>query len=210
MRGLIYKNNSIFFKSIDKKLILIATGAILILFFNAGTYSGLFASIMLAMTIGIQNIATFSFDEKAGWKKYQLAMPINNFTVVASKYISVVYTVAFSVLGSIVFNTLSSIIFPNFDVLIWVVSIAIAIIIPLIWTGFCLPLNYGLGFHSTQIMGIIIVFPIFYFVKYFEDGPGIGAMVNSVYSVLLIAGIAAILIFGISLMISTIGYSKKN
>ena len=36
------------------------------------------------------------------------------------------------------------------------------------------------------------------------------AMVNSVHSYVLITGIAAILIFGISLIISTIGYSRKN
>lgn len=104
----------------------------------------------------------------------------------------------------------SSMIFQNFDMLIWVFSIAAAIIIPLIWTGVCLPLTYWFGFRSAQTMGLIIVIPMFYFVKYFEDGPGIAAMVNSVYSYILIAGIAAILIFGISLVISTIGYNKKN
>ena len=56
----------------------------------------------------------------------------------------------------------------------------------------------------------IVVIPMFYFVKYFEDGPGMAAMVNSIYSYVLITGIAAILIFGISLIISTIGYSRKN
>lgn len=35
MRGLIYKDISIFFKSIDKKLILIAAAAIVLLIFNA-------------------------------------------------------------------------------------------------------------------------------------------------------------------------------
>lgn len=104
----------------------------------------------------------------------------------------------------------SSMIFQNFDMLIWVFSIAAAIIIPLIWTGVCLPLTYWFGFRSAQTMGVIIVIPMFYFVKYFEDGPGMAAMVNSVYSYILIAGIAAILIFGISLVISTIGYNKKN
>ena len=44
MRGLIYKDISIFFKSIDKKLILIAAAAIVLLIFNAGIYAGLFAS----------------------------------------------------------------------------------------------------------------------------------------------------------------------
>jgi hypothetical protein len=165
---------------------------------------------MLAMTIGMQNIATFSFDEKAGWKKYQLAMPINNFAVVASKYISVVYTVAVSVLGSIVFNIVSGMIFQDLNVLSWVFSIAAAIIIPLIWTGVCLPLTYWFGYRFAQTAGMVAIIPEVYLLKCLEDGSGIGAMVNSVYSVILIAGIAAILIFGISLMISTAGYSKKN
>ena len=107
MRGLIYKDISIFFKSIDKKLILIAAAAIVLLIFNAGIYAGLFTSVMFAMTIGMQNIMSFASDEKASWKKYQLAMPISNFTVVASKYVSVIYTVAISILGSIAFNSLS-------------------------------------------------------------------------------------------------------
>ena len=210
MRGLIYKDISIFFKSLDKKLILIAAAAIVLLNFNAGIYAGLFASVMFAMTIGMQNIMSFASDEKASWKKYQLAMPISNFTVVASKYVSVIYTVAISILGSIAFNSLSSIIFQNFDMLIWLFSIAAAIIIPLLWTGICLPLTYWFGFRSAQTMGLIVVIPMFYFVKYFEDGPGMAAMVNSVHSYVLITGIAAILIFGISLIISTIGYSRKN
>jgi hypothetical protein len=36
----------------------------------------------------------------------------------------------------------SGIIFQDFDVLSWVFSIAAAVIIPLIWTGVCLPLTY--------------------------------------------------------------------
>ena len=210
MRGLIYKDISIFFKSIDKRLILIATAAIVLLIFNAGIYAGLFASVMFAMAIGMQNIMSFASDEKASWKKYQLAMPISNFTVVASKYVSVIYTVAISILGSIALNSLSSIISQKFDMLIWLFSIVAAIIIPLLWTGICLPLTYWFGFRSAQTMGLIVVIPMFYFVKYFEDGPGMAAMVNSVHSYVLITGIAAILIFGISLIISTIGYSRKN
>jgi hypothetical protein len=210
MRGLIYKNNTIFFKSIDKKSILIITGILLLLFCKVSNFAALLASVMFAMSIGMQNIATFSFDEKVGWKKYQLAMPINNSTVVASKYISVVYTMAVSALGSIIFNIVSVIIFRDYNVLSWAFSIAAAIIIPLIWTGICLPLTYWFGYRFAQTLGMICIIPEIYLLKYFEDGPGIGAMVNSVYSLLLIAVIVAILIFGISLVISTIGYSMKN
>ena len=48
MKGLIYKEITIFFKSIDKKLVLIAVGAIILLMVNTGVYAGLFASVMLA------------------------------------------------------------------------------------------------------------------------------------------------------------------
>lgn len=210
MRGLIYKDISIFFKSIDKRPILIATAAIVLLIFNAGIYAGLFASVMFAMAIGMQNIMSFASDEKASWKKYQLAMPISNFTVVASKYVSVIYTVAISILGSITLNSLSSIIFQKFDMLIWLFSIVAAIIIPLLWTGICLPLTYWFGFRSAQTMGLIVVIPNVYFIKYFEDGPGISAMLNSAYSYMIVAAIVAVIIFGISLVVSTIGYSQKN
>lgn len=73
-----------------------------------------------------------------------------------------------------------------------------------------MPLTYWFGFRSAQTMGLIVVIPMFYFVKYFEDGPGMAAMVNSVYSYLLITGMATILIFGVSLVVSAIGYSQKN
>ena len=162
------------------------------------------------MTVGMQNIMSFASDEKVNWEKYQLTMPVNSFAVVASKYISVIYTVAFSILGSVIFNTLSSIIFQDFDPLIWVFSIVTAVIIPLLWTGICLPLTYWFGFHSAQIIGLFAVIPMFYFIKYFKDGPGIAVMINSIYSYMLAAVIAAVLIFGISLLISTAGYSQKN
>lgn len=127
MRGLVYKDISIFFKSIDKKLVLIAAGAIILLMVNTGVYAGLFASVMLAMTIGMQNIMSFASDEKANWKKYQLAMPVNALSVVTSKYISVIGTLAVSLVGSVLLNLLSSVAFRKFNVTVWGVSTAASV-----------------------------------------------------------------------------------
>ncbi len=160
MRGLIYKDISIFFKSIDKKLILIAAAAIVLLIFNAGIYAGLFASVMFAMTIGMQNIVGFQVI-KGKLEKISTAMPISNFAVVASKYISVIYTVAMSILGSIMFNGLSSVIFQNFDMLIWLFSIGAAVlsiimdrnllaINLLVWFSFCT--NYGIDCGNSNVL----------------------------------------------------------
>ena len=210
MKGLIYKDITIFFKSIDKKLMLIAVGAIILLMVNTGVYAGLFASVMLAMTIGMQNIMSFACDEKASWKKYQLAMPVNAVLVVTSKYISVIYTLAVSLVGSVLFNLLSGIAFHEFNVIVWGVSTAVSLIVPLLWTGICLPLTYWFGFRSAQTMGLIVVIPMFYFIKYFEDGAGFSAMTNSIFSYIVIAGVAVVILFIISMIISAIGYSRKK
>ena len=210
MKGLIYKDITIFFKGIDKKLIPIVVGAIILLMFNTGVYAGLFASVMLAITIGMQNIMSFASDEKASWKKYQLAMPVNAVSVVTSKYISVICTLAVSLVGSILFNLLPSVAFREFNVTVWGVSVAAALIVPLLWTGICLPLTYWFGFRSAQTMGLIVVIPMFYFIKYFEDGDGFSAMTNSILSYVVAAGIAAVMLFIISMIISTIGYGRKK
>lgn len=210
MKGLIYKDITIFFKSIDRKLVLIAVCAMILLMLNTGVYAGLFASVMLAATIGMQNIMSFAGDEKADWKKYQFAMPVNAVSVVAGKYISVVCTLVVSIVGSMILNLLSSIAFREFHVVVWGVSAAASFIIPLLWTGICLPLTYWFGFRSAQTLGLFVVIPMFYFVKYFEDGAGFSAMTSSIRSYAVVAGIAVIVLFIISMIVSMIGYNRKK
>lgn len=210
MRGLIYKDITVFFKNIDKRLLLIVAAAVIVLLRNAGSYAGLFASVMLAMTVGLQNVMGFSSDEKATWKKYQLALPVKGFFVVACKYISVICTLAVSLLGSLLFNLLSSVIFHRFDFTVWGLSIAAALIIPLLWTGICLPFTYWFGFHAAQSMGLLVMIPMFYLIKYFEDGAGFSSLVSSASSLSMLTGILSILLFGISMLISVMGYERKK
>lgn len=182
----------------------------IMLVYSSGRYGGLLASILFAMTIGIQNVIGIVNDEKTHWKKYQMAMPLSDFSVIASKYISVVCTLGFSLLISVVYNLLSSIIFGAFDMTVWGLGFFAAIFIPLMWTGLCLPLTYWFGVQSAQVMGLLIVIPIFFLVKYFEDGLGFSAMANLLSSYLLAAGAATVVIFVISMLISTIGYAKRK
>lgn len=78
------------------------------------------------------------------------------------------------------------------------------------WTGVCLPLTYWFGVQSAQAAGLVIVIPMFYLVKYFEDGSGFSAMADSLSSYLLVAAIASIIIFGMSMVISVMGYNQKR
>ena len=210
MRGLIYKDFSIFYKGIDKRLYVMAIVFTAVLLCKTGDYGGLIASIMLSMTIGLQNVMSLASDEKARWKQYQMAMPVSSFLVVASKYISVICTLGISLLGSIILNLLSSIIYQRFDIAVWGLAIFASIFLPIMWTGVCLPLTYWFGVQPAQTMGLVIVIPVFYLVKYFEDGSGFSAMANSLSSYLLVTAIVTLIIYGISIVISTIGYAKRK
>ncbi|MDE6892110.1 MAG: ABC-2 transporter permease [Lachnospiraceae bacterium] len=210
MKGLIYKEFSVFYKSVDKKLLFIAGAAIVLLICNAGAYAGLLASIMLAITVGMQNIMCFAFDERSEWKKYQLAMPVSGFFAVSCKYISVLCTVCLSLLGSIFLNLLPLILFRSFDVSIWGLSILSAVIVPMIWTGVCLPITYWFGFQSAQIMGLFVFIPMFFLIKYFEDGPGFQAMTVFPPGCAAAACLGVIVFYGISLIISVAGYERKR
>ena len=210
MKGLIYKDVSLFFKYVDKKLIILLAGVIALIMYAAREYAGVLTSIMFAATVGLQHIMCFAGDEKSDWKKYQQAMPVSAFHVVISKYISVIYTLAITVLGSLLFNLLTGLLFHSFNPYVWGFSIIAAIIIPLLCTAVCLPLSYWFGFQLARTMGSFIAVPMFFFVKYFEDGPGLSTAVTSLQSYVLFAFIATLILFGISIVISKAGYERKK
>lgn len=210
MQGLIYKDICLFFKSIEKRLLIIIGAVIVFLLFKAGVYAGLMSSIMLGMTVGIQSVLSSESDEKANWKKYQMAMPISNYRVVASKYISVVYILLPSILGSIILNLLSSTIYGYWEIAIFGLSIVAAVIVPLIWVAICLPLTYWFGFRSAQTVGLFCIFPMIYVIKFFEDGPGLAALPNTMASYFMVAFVICAVLFILSYLLSVAGYSRKK
>lgn len=210
MQGLIYKDICLFFKSIEKRLLIIIGAVIVFLLFKAGVYAGLMSSIMLGMTVGIQSVLSSESDEKANWKKYQMVMPISNYRVVASKYISVVSILLPSILGSIILNVLSSTIYGYWEIAIFGLSIVAAVIVPLIWAAICLPLTYWFGFRSAQTVGLICIFPMIYVIKFFEDGPGLTALPNTMASYFIVAFVICAVLFILSYLLSVTGYSRKK
>lgn len=216
MKGLIYKETTVFLKGIDKKVWLITGGAMLAILCcsdiasDTGVYFGVVVSILFAMTIGIQNIMCFSMDEKAGWKKYQLAMPVSAAAVVGAKYVSVVCTLAVSLAGSILFNLGASIMSRQFDLFVWGASAVVAVVIPLLWAAVNLPLVYWLGFRSAQFVGVMVVVPVFLFVKHFEEGAGFSAMTGSILTYAAVAGAAVAALFVLSMAISVAGCKRKR
>lgn len=210
MQGLIYKEICLFFLSLEKNMLLIASGAIILILLKGGTYAAPIAAIMLSFAIGSQIIMGFASDEKTNWKKYQLTFPINEYLIIASKYLIVLYSLSISIVSSIIFYFISGFINDSFDLILLIISIAVSIIIPVIWSSICLPITYWFGFRTSQTMGMFIFIPIIFIINFFEDEPALNFTSNSISSVLISAFISAIILFGISYVISIIGYSRKK
>lgn len=210
MRGLIYKNICLFFKSIEKRQSIIIGILIVLLFLKAGIYAGLMTSITLGMVIGIQNILSFGNDEKAEWRKYQKTMPVSDYKVVASKYISIIYILLPGILASIIFNLLSNVIYGYWTMSLFGLSIAATVIIPLVWSAISLPLTYLFGFHTAQAVGFVFIFPIVYIVNFFEDGPGLNALPDTTNAYLFILFVICAFLFILSYFLSVVGYSRKR
>lgn len=210
MRGLIYKDVQLFFKGMEKKIILMAAAAIILLLIKVDIYAGLLSTILLSFAVSMQNIMSFVSDEKTDWKKYQLALPVKESHVVASKYISVICTMSVSVSIGIICNLISGIMYGKFDSILFGFSLLSAVIIPLVWTGVCLPLTYWFGFRSAQTLGLLGVIPVVYIISRFEDGAILLPTTASISSYLLITCIGAAILFIVSFFISVLGYSRKN
>ncbi len=214
MRGLIYKDFSIFCKCIDRKLILTALGFSALLLLASGAYGGMIASILLAMTVGIQHTAGFYSDDIARWNKYQMTLPLSDFSIVAGKYLSVVCTLAISVGGSIVLNLISAVIAAvtavPYDISVWGFSLFAAVFVPLLWTAVCLPPAYWFGPQSAQSIGLLAGVPAFFLVRHFEDGAGFSAMTDSLSPCFFGAGCVTIFLFILSLLVSAAGYRRRK
>lgn len=205
---LIYKDFHLFFRGIDIKVILLTGGMTFLLMLRAGELAGLLSSIMFAMIVGMQNVMSYYSDEKAKWKKYQLAMPIKDSQVVASRYITVILTLGITIPGSVILCTVSSMIYGGFDAALWAISLASAVLFPLLWSGICLPFAYWFGFNSAQILGMISIFPMLKLISYLENGMGIFAVSDSGYVYLLWAFLLTVVLFAASFTISIGGYAR--
>ncbi len=213
MRGLIYKDVCLFFKGLDKRVFILAGAVMVLLVANCGSIAGLTASIMLAMTVGIQHTLAFSLEEKVEWEKYQRILPVPGHWVVAGKYAAVVATLGVSVLGSLVFNLAVFAVYRTFSLTLFGFSALCAAAIPLVWTAITLPVCYWFDFQLAQYVGIVLIFPVFYTVKYFEEGPEafpLNVLTDSglqyiPFAVLCIAGL-----FLVSYGISLAGYLQRT
>ena len=170
MRGLIYKDICLFFKSLDKRMMPIGIVALVILVSKQGVYTGMLFSVMLAMVVGIQNVLIFEKEEKVEWKKYQRTLPVSCGKTVAVKYGAVLVTAVVSMMLSVVCNLAVFAAYRTFSLMLLGLSMLFSMVIPVAWAVVTLPFCYWFDYQISQYASIVLIFPLFFFIKNFEDG----------------------------------------
>lgn len=212
MRGIIYKDICLFFRCLDIRVLLIAAAALAILVTKNGVYAGMLASIMVDMTVGILNVMTFEKEEKTEWEKYQRTLPVSGGAVVAGKYAAVLVTALASLALGVVMTLVVFAAYRTFHLPVLGLTALLALTIPVAWGAVSLPFCYWFNFQVSQYASILLIFPLFFTIKNFEDGmwtvADVAPLVGNSW---LLAGLLALAgLFLLSLAVSTAGYCWKG
>ena len=214
MRGMIYKDLCLFCKGVDKWILAVLGGLLVLFAVKGGVYGGMLFSFALDMMAGLLHLTALEKEEKTAWGSYQRTMPVGAGKVMLGKYAAVLLTVPFSGAGAVVCNLATFAVYRTFLPEVLGLSILMAIVVPLAWAAFSLPFYYWMGSQVAQYTSMPLAFLLFYAVKNFEDGlwtvPDVAALAGNLNSLLLMGALSLAGIFLLSLALSAAGYCRRK
>ncbi len=214
MRGMIYKDLCLFFKGIDKIVLLVLGGLLVLFAVKSGAYAGMLFSFALDMMVGLLHLTALEKEEKTAWRSYQRTMPVGVGKVMAGKYAALLLTVLVSVAGAVVSNLAAFAVYWTFWPEVLGLSVVAAIIVPPVFAVFSLPFYYWFGSQIAQFTSLPLAFLFFYAIKNFEDGwwavADLTGLVADPGSLLLMGALALAGMFLLSLALSVAGYCRRK
>ncbi len=214
MRGIIYKDLCLFFKGIDKVVLLVLGGLLILFAAESGVYAGMLFSFALDMMVGLLHLTALEKEEKTAWRSYQRTMPVGVGKVMAGKYAAVLLTVPVSVAGAVVSNLAAFAVYGTFWPEVLGLSVLAAVAVPPVFAMLSLPFYYWFGNQIAQFTSLPQAFLFFYIIKNFEDGmwtvADLTGLVGDPVSLLLLGTLGLAGLFLLSLVVSAIGYCQRK
>ncbi|WP_295766287.1 ABC-2 transporter permease [uncultured Oscillibacter sp.] len=214
MRGIVYKDLCLFFKGIDKWLLLVLGGLLVLFVVQGGVHAGMLVSFALDMLVGVMHVGALEKEEETAWGDYQRTLPVGAGEVVAGKYAAVLLTVLAGVAGAVVCDLAAFAVYRTFLPEVLKLSVLLAAAIPLIWTALGLPFSYWFGSRVAQYTSMPLAFLLFFSLRDLEDGRWAVAdltfLSENFAPVLLIGLLALAGLFLASLALSAAGYCRRR
>ena len=214
MRGMIYKDLCLFFKGIDKVVLAVLGGLLVLFWYKSGVYAGMLFSFALDMMVGLLHLTALEKEEKTAWRSYQRTMPVGVGKVMAGKYAALLLTVPVSVAGAVVSNLAAFAVYGTFWPEVLGLSVLAAVAVPPVFAMLSLPFYYWFGNQIAQFTSLPQAFLFFYIIKNFEDGmwtvADLTGLVGDPVSLLLLGTLGLAGLFLLSLVVSAIGYCQRK
>nr|WP_325204131.1 ABC-2 transporter permease [uncultured Oscillibacter sp.] len=214
MRGIIYKDLCLFFKGIDKIVLAVLGGLLVLFWYKSGAYAGMLFSFALDMMVGLLHLTALEKEEKTAWRSYQRTMPVGVGKVMAGKYAAVLLTVPVSVAGAVASNLAAFTVYGTFWPEVLRLSILAAVVLPPVFAMFSLPFYYWFGTQIAQFTSLPLAFLLFYAIKNFVDGwwtvADLVSLAGNLPIALLTGALALAGMFLLSLALSAAGYCRRK
>ena len=211
---MIYKDLCLFFKGIDKIVLLVLGGLLVLFAAEGGAYAGMLFSFALDMMVGVLHLTALEKEEKTAWRSYQRTMPVGVGKVMAGKYAALLLTVPVSVAGAVVSNLAAFAVYRAFWPEVLGLSVVAAIIVPPVFAVFSLPFYYWFGSQIAQFTSLPLAFLMFYAIKNFEDGwwtvADLVSLAENLPLSLLAGALALAALLAASLGLSAAGYCRRK
>lgn len=202
MKGLILKDLFVLKSQIRFYLIFILLYGFIALYSgNTSFLSGLICMFCLMLPL-----TAIAYDERAGWEKYALSMPVNRRDLVLSKYILGILFNFMSFLISVIFGMFTST--PIKETLI---VAAAFVLIALIYLSLVLPMTFKLGTEKSRIyMLAIVLSPIIGLILLDKFGFSFSSVSDIPWKTLFPLFVAAVILFFFASIALSISIYKKK
>lgn len=214
MKGIIYKDLCLFFKGVDKWVLAVLGGLLVLFVVKGGVYAGMLYSFALDMMVGLLHLTALEKEEKTAWGNYQRTMPVGVGKVIVGKYAAVLLSVLVSAAGALACNLAVFAVYRTFLPEVLGLSVLMAVVIPLAWAAFSLPFYYWMGNQVAQYTSMPLAFLLFFVIKNFEDGmwavSDVTFLSGNLHFVLLAGLLVLAGMFLASLAVSAAGYCRRR
>lgn len=208
MKGLVRKDLTLMLKMNKTIIVIMYLFVMVITFSSEDELYAITSSAFFSLFLGMHLMMTMTYDGMTSWKQYELTLPISKYKIIASKYLSMICIIPISLMGISIIYISRYFIYHDFSFGQFGFSIAIAIILPILWCSICLAIAQWFGYMKVQYVRMIgMLLAIFILNKMPKDMNHV-EMDWTKKTMLIVIGI--VVIIAISYFISVIGYARKK
>lgn len=208
MKGLVLKDLLLMLKMDKKVMIVLYSLVVVTALGDKREVYAIMSTGFFSLFIGMHLMMTMTYDGMSSWKQYELTLPMNKYQIIGSKYVTCLLLTPISVIGTVIIYIVRYVVYHCFSFNQFGFSIAIAILLPVLWCSICLAFAQWFGYMNVQYARMAGIILLALFVNYMPKDK-ILIMWDFIQTPKLVVG-SSLGVIVVAYIVSVIGYSRKK